>query len=76
MLGCFNAVAMNEQAQIISTKEARRLLGSKADALSDAQVEDIITQLDFIATQAIKDYRRSQTKEESNGGVTDRESPN
>ncbi len=51
---------MNESQQIIPIKEARRLLGRKADGLSDMQVEDIITQLDFIATQAIKDYKRSK----------------
>lgn len=64
---------METNTQIISTKEARRLLGRKADSMSDTEVEDIITQLDFIATQAIKDYRRSQIKEKSNGGSSDGE---
>ena len=57
---------MNEQAQIISTKEARKLLGRKADGMSDTAIEDIITQLDFIATLAIKDYKRSRIKQEKN----------
>lgn len=60
---------MNDSYQIISTKEARKLLGRKANSMSDAEVEDIITQLDFIATLAIKDYKRNQAKEKKDGGI-------
>ncbi len=46
---------------LISVKEARKLLGVKAEGLTDSQVESLIVQLDFIATLAVKDYRRSIT---------------
>lgn len=60
-------ITMAMSTQIISIKEARRLLGNKADSMSDIEVEDIISQLDFIATMAVKDYKLSQIKEKYNG---------
>ncbi len=43
--------------QIISIGEARKLLGKKtSNSLSDQQVEDLITQLDYLAKVVIKKY--------------------
>jgi hypothetical protein len=50
--------AMSTTEPIISTNEARKLIGKYASArLTDDQVEDIINQLDFMATLAIRDYK-------------------
>jgi hypothetical protein len=44
--------------QIISIKEARKLLDGKSRGqLTDAQIVELINQLDFIATLSIKDYK-------------------
>ena len=46
---------------IITVKEARKLLGKKASAkFTDAQVEGIINQLDFVATRAIRHHKSQQ----------------
>jgi hypothetical protein len=42
---------------IISIKEARKLLGIDAQSLSDDEVEKLIVDLDFIARNAIKQFK-------------------
>lgn len=42
---------------IISIKEARKLLGKTAEKLSDSEVEKLILDLDFIARNAIKQFK-------------------
>lgn len=56
---------MEQQDQIITIKEARKLLEGKARKLSDDQVEELINQLDFIATLAINQYKAEHAKEKS-----------
>jgi len=63
-----------EDSEIITIKEARKLLEGEAKKLSDAQVEELINELDFIATIAIRnkaekaeegienDHNKDQTK--------------
>lgn len=59
-----------EDSQIITTKEARKLLEGKARELSDAQVEELINQFDFIATMAINKYQSEQSEgRETNGNI-------
>ena len=58
---------MNDSNQLITIKEARKLLGRTADGKTDVEVEDIIIQLDFIATQAIRDFKRSQNSQKKEG---------
>lgn len=46
---------------IITVKEARKLLGkAESDKLNDDEVEELITQLDFMAHLAIKDYLKKR----------------
>ena len=50
-------------SQIISIKEARKLLGKKmSDRLTDAQVEEMITQLDFLAELFIKSNKKKEVE--------------
>ena len=49
---------------LISVKEARKLLGVGAERLTDSQVESLIVQLDFMATLAVRDYRRRKINAE------------
>ena len=59
-----------EYDQIITTKEARKLLEGKARELSDAQVEELIDQFDFIATMAINKYQSEQSEgKETHGNI-------
>ena len=54
---------MNEPGQIISISEARKQLGKEtSEQLSDVEVEDIINQLEFIATLFVKDYKFNKEK--------------
>ena len=50
---------------IISVKEARKLMGRNAKNLSDEEVEKAITDLDFIARMAIRDYLEKLRKDTS-----------
>lgn len=61
---------MNDNDQIITTKEARKLLEGEARKMSDAQVEELVNQLDFIATMAINKYQSEQSEgKETNGNI-------
>jgi len=41
---------------VMSVKEARKLLGKDATSLSDEEIEKLISDLEFIARQAIRSY--------------------
>lgn len=47
---------------IISVKEARKLMGKEAEKYTDEQVIKIITDLDFIASMAIKQFKKENLK--------------
>ena len=47
---------------IISVKEARKLMGKEAEKYTDEQVIKIITDLDFIAGMAIKQFKKENLK--------------
>lgn len=42
---------------IISIKEARKILGKTAEKLSDNEVEKLILDLDFVARNAIEQFK-------------------
>lgn len=46
---------MNEL--IISVNEARKLLGETAEKLSDDEIEKLVLDIDFIARNAIKQFK-------------------
>ena len=48
----------NDENLIISVKEARKLMGKEAEKYTDEQVIKIITDLDFIAGMAIKQFKK------------------
>lgn len=51
----YASLVMNNEQQIIATKEARKLIPKEvSDQLNDVEVEGIITQLDFLATLFVK----------------------
>jgi len=52
---------MTQQKDIISVKEARKLLGKESGKLSDDEVTTIINDLDWLARMAIKDYLKQNT---------------
>jgi hypothetical protein len=53
----------------ITVKEARKLLGRKASSLlTDSQIEELINQLDFMATLAIRDYEKTLMHKENKSG--------
>lgn len=57
-----NIVGLNPQ--VITTKEARKLLTREtSEELSNVEVEDIINQLDFLATLFVTDYKQNNYKE-------------
>ncbi len=41
---------------IISTKEARKLLGKEAHSLTDLEIKTMINNYELLARQAIKEY--------------------
>jgi hypothetical protein len=49
---------------LITINEARKLLEGASASLTDAQVEALIVQLDFIATLVVKDHRLTNEKKE------------
>jgi hypothetical protein len=49
--------AMHDAKPIITIKEARKLLGKDAQTMSDEAVEQLISDLDFIARYAIKQFK-------------------
>ncbi len=48
--------------QIISVKEARKLLGKTAENMTDEEIEKTIIDLNFIAKHAIKDFKENKHK--------------
>lgn len=50
---------------IISIKEARKLLGNKANNMTNEQIEELVETLDVIAVQALKDAREKRMKEDA-----------
>jgi len=57
--------------QIITIKEARKLLEGEAKQLSDAKVEELINELDFIATIAIRNKAEKAEEGKENGDDQD-----
>ena len=49
---------------LITINEARKLLEGASARFTDAQVEALIMQLDFIATLVVKDHRLTNYKKE------------
>ncbi|HEY2004676.1 MAG TPA: hypothetical protein VGH44_06205 [Candidatus Saccharimonadia bacterium] len=60
-----------EPRTIITINQARQLLGEKAQNWSDAQVEEHIQQLDFIATLAINQLRSKTANDGGSSKVQD-----
>lgn len=53
---------MTDEKLIISVKEARKLMGKEAEKYTDEQVIKIITDLDFMAEMAIKEFKKKNQK--------------
>jgi hypothetical protein len=49
---------------IVSIKEARRILGKKADNMSDSEVAELVDNLDVIAVEALRLSHEKQMKED------------
>jgi len=49
---------MQEERQIISTKEARKVLGKELSTLSDAEVEALIVDVELMAEITIKHIKK------------------
>lgn len=60
---------MESQEGIINVAEFRRFAGKDADQFSDAQIRELILQLDFLAQQFVKSQRRN--KEDKSAPVKD-----
>jgi hypothetical protein len=50
---------------IISIKEARKILGRKADTMSDSEVAELVDSLDVIAAEALRLAREKRAKEDA-----------
>ena len=51
---------MQEERQIISTKEARKILGKELSSLSDAEVEALIVDVELMAEITIKRIKKDR----------------
>jgi hypothetical protein len=50
---------------IVSIEEARKILGSKADNMSDAEIVELVDNLDVIAVEALRLSHEKHMKEDA-----------
>ena len=59
---------MDQEATIISVKEARKILGAEYNNLPDSEVETIINDLEFMAQMALKHLKSPAVPPSTVGG--------